>query len=72
MLFQQFSGKTPDLFYDLVYNWDGVMSLKYDPVSLFFFLPQPQTFALLLMIAGMYMYYVTCRDRSLGFALPAA
>ena len=69
MLFQQFSGKTPDLFYDLVYNWDGVMSLKYDPVSLFFFLPQPQTFALLLMIAGLYMYYVTCRDRSLGFGV---
>ena len=69
MLFQLLSGKTPDLFYDLVYNWDGVMSLKYDPVSLFFFLPQPQTFALLLMIAGMYMYYVTCRDRSLGFSV---
>ena len=69
MLFQLLSGKTPDLFYDLVYNWDGVMSLKYDPVSLFFFLPQPQTFALLLMIAGMYMYYVTCRDRSLGFGI---
>ncbi|HEY3273134.1 MAG TPA: hypothetical protein VGJ92_05195 [Methanocella sp.] len=69
MLFQQLSGKTPDLFYDLVYNWDGVMSLKYDPVSLFFFLPQPQTFALLLMIAGLYMYYVTCRDRSPGFGI---
>jgi hypothetical protein len=69
MLFQQLSGDTPDLFYDLVYNWDGVMSLKYDPVSLFFFLPQPQTFALLLMIAGLYLYYVTCRDRSWGFSL---
>jgi hypothetical protein len=69
MLFQQFSGKTPDLFYDIVYNWEGVMTLKYDPVSLFFFLPQPQTFALLLMIAGLYLYYVTCRDRSWGFGI---
>jgi hypothetical protein len=69
MLYQQYSGKTPDLFPALVYNWPDVMALKYDPVSLFFFLPQPQTFALLLMIAGMYMYYVTCRDRSWGFAV---
>jgi hypothetical protein len=69
MLYQLLSGVTPDVFYDLVYNWYGVMTLKYDPVSLFFFLPQPQTFALLLMIAGMYTYYVAYRDRSWGFAV---
>ena len=69
ILYQVLNGTTPDVFYDLVYNWQGLMSLKYDPVSLFFFLPQPQTFALLLMIAGMYTYYVAYRDRSLGFAI---
>lgn len=69
MLYQVLSGATPDVFYDLVYNWPGLMTLKYDPVSLFFFLPQPQTFALLLMIAGMYTYYVAYRDRSWVFAI---
>lgn len=69
MLLQHFGGKPQDVFYALIYNWEGVIALKYDPVSLFFFLPQPQTFALLLMIAGMYMYYVACRDRSWGFGI---
>ena len=64
-----FSGKTPDLFTDLVYSWNGVMTLKYDPVSLFFSPAAAETFALLLMIASLYMYYITCRDRSWGFAV---
>ncbi len=69
ILYQMLSGATPDVFYGLVFNWQGIMSLKYDPVSLFFFLPQPQTFALLLMIAGLYTYYIAWRDRSWGFAI---
>lgn len=68
MLYQYSQGIQPDIFKVLVYEWPGIMSLKYDPTSLFFFLPQTQTFGLLAMIFGLYLYIVTVRTKSLLYS----
>jgi len=65
----------PDIFRILVYDWQDpitkqtIMSLKYDPTSLYFFLPQTQTFGLLAMVFGFYMYIKTISTKSMAYAL---
>ncbi len=58
----------PDVFKLMVYEWPGIMTLKYDPTVLFFFLPQTQTFGLLAMIFGFYTYLQAIKTRSLAYA----
>ncbi|MCD1295518.1 hypothetical protein CUJ83_10955 [Methanocella sp. CWC-04] len=71
MAYQTIQGIQPDVFKVLVYDWPGIMNLKYDPASLFFFLPQTQTFGILAMIFGLYLYILTIRERSLKYAVVA-
>lgn len=59
----------PDVFKLLVYEWPGIMTLKYDPISLFFFLPQTQTFGLLATLFGFLLYLETLRTRSIRYAV---
>lgn len=59
----------PDVFKILVYDWSNVMTLKYDPTSLYFFLPQTQTFGLLAMAFGFYMYLMTVRTKSVLYGI---
>ena len=79
LAFQYFiqNNQYPDVFKILVYEWPGVMTLKYDPTSLYFFLPQTQTFGLMAMAFGFYMFILTVRTKSVlygivtGFVLAA-
>lgn len=64
ILLKQYSSIDVDLFNSLVYQWPGIIILKYDPTSLYFFLPQPQTFGLLALIFCLYMFITTVRSRS--------
>jgi hypothetical protein len=63
---------SPDIFKELVYDWPGVMSLKYDPVALFFFLPQTQTFGLLGMSFGFLSFLSAIREKSWAYSAAAA
>lgn len=68
----------PDVFKEMVYEWPGLVSLipgldftmmlKYDPTVLFYFLPQTQTFGLMAMIFGFYLFLATLRKKSLAYA----
>ena len=64
----------PDIFKIMVYDWQdpitqqSIMGLKYDPTTLYFFLPQTQTFGLLAMIFGFYTYLQAIKTRSLAYA----
>jgi uncharacterized membrane protein len=60
---------SPDIFKELVYEWPGIMTLKYDPTVLFYFLPQTQTFGLMAMIFGFLTYLVAIREKSLAYAV---
>ncbi|BAI62089.1 conserved hypothetical protein [Methanocella paludicola SANAE] len=51
-------------FNSLVYQWPGITLLKYDPTSLYFFLPQPQTFGLLVAIFSLYLFLISIREKS--------
>ncbi len=59
---------SPDVFKELVYEWPGIMGLKFDPTALFYFLPQTQTFGLLAMAFGFYMFLKAIRDKSPAYA----
>ncbi len=59
----------PDVFKILVYEWPGIMTLKYDPTVLYFFLPQTQTFGLMAMAFGFYMYILTVRTKSVLYGI---
>ena len=65
----------PDIFRILVYDWQDpitrqqIMGLKFDPTSLYFFLPQTQTFGLLAMLFGFYLYLRTIGTKSLAYAV---
>ncbi len=69
MLYQGLQGQEIDVFKAVIYEWKGIMMLKYDAPSLYFFLPQTQTFGLLAMICGMFLYIETVRMRSMKMAL---
>lgn len=69
LLYQTVTGQEIDLFKIIIYEWKGIMGLKFDSPSLYFFLPQTQTFGMLAMIFGMYLYIVTLKKRSAGFAV---
>jgi uncharacterized membrane protein len=56
-------------FNSLVYQWPGITLLKYDPTSLYFFLPQPQTFGILVAIFCLYLFIISIRERSLVAAM---
>jgi hypothetical protein len=70
---------SPDVFKEMVYEWPGnismipgiefTMGLKYDPTVLFFFLPQTQTFGLVAMIFGFYMFLSAMRKKSIAYAV---
>lgn len=62
----------PDIFKELVYDWPGIMSLKYDPTALFFFLPQTQTFGLLGMTFGFLAFLAAIREKSWACSAVAA
>ncbi|MDI6895919.1 DUF2298 domain-containing protein [Methanocella conradii] len=62
----------PDIFKELVYDWPGIMSLKYDPTALFFFLPQTQTFGLLGMTFGFLTFLAAIREKSWAYSAVAA
>jgi hypothetical protein len=68
MLYQGLQGREIDVFKTVIYEWKGVMMLKYDTPSLYFFLPQTQTFGLLAMICSLLLYPVAVRERSLKLA----
>ena len=61
----------PDVFKILVYDWQGVMGLKYDPTSLYFFLPQTQTFGLLAMVFGFFTYLIAIKTKSVAYSIVA-
>jgi uncharacterized membrane protein len=63
---------SPDVFKLIVYSWPGIMGLKYDPTSLYFFLPQTQTFGLLGMVFGFYAYLMTIKEKSIAYAIVAS
>ncbi len=71
LAFQYFiqNNQYPDVFKILVYEWPGVMTLKYDPTVLYFFLPQTQTFGLMAMAFGFYMYILTVRTKSVLYGI---
>lgn len=69
--YQVQQGITPDVFKNLVYEWPGIMTLKYDPTSLFFFLPQTQTFGLVATLFGFYLYVETVRAKRMTYAIAA-
>lgn len=68
MLYQWLQGREIDVFRTVIYEWKGIMVLKYDSPSLYFFLPQPQTFGLLAMICGFFLYIMAVRERSARMA----
>jgi hypothetical protein len=59
----------PDIFKEMVFEWPGIMMLKYDPTVLFFFLPQTQTFGLLAMIFGFLTFLSTIKEKTLAYAV---
>jgi len=63
---------SPDVFKELVYEWPDIMTLKFDPTALFYFLPQTQTFGLLAMLFGFYVFLKAIRDRSPAYAAVTA
>lgn len=69
LLYLTYAGQPIDVFKVLIYDWSGIMQLKYDSVSLYFFLPQPQTFGLMAAIFGLYLYLQTIGKKSLSFAV---
>ncbi len=64
MLYTWAQGREIDLFRAVIYEWKGIMMLKYDSPSLYFFLPQTQTFGLLAIICGILLYVWSIRERS--------
>jgi hypothetical protein len=69
MLYTWLQGREIDVFKAVIYEWKGIMMLKYDTPSLYFFLPQTQTFGLLAMICGIYLYILSIKERSAAMAL---
>jgi hypothetical protein len=69
MLYAWLQGREIDVFKAVIYEWKGIMMLKYDTPSLYFFLPQTQTFGLLAMICGIYLYILSIKERSAAMAL---
>ncbi|OPY26161.1 MAG: hypothetical protein A4E28_02619 [Methanocella sp. PtaU1.Bin125] len=69
MLYTWLQGREIDLFRAVIYEWKGIMVLKYDSPSLYFFLPQTQTFGLLAMISGILLYILSVRERSAALAV---
>ncbi len=69
MLYTWAQGREIDLFRAVIYEWKGIMVLKYDSPSLYFFLPQTQTFGLLAMICGILLYIWSVRERSAAMAV---
>lgn len=69
MLYNGLQGKEIDVFKIVIYEWKGIMMLKYDTPSLYFFLPQTQTFGLLAMICGIYLYTLSIKERSAAMAV---
>jgi hypothetical protein len=59
MVYTWLQGREIDVFKTVIYEWKGIMMLKYDTPSLYFFLPQTQTFGLLAMICGIYLYILS-------------
>lgn len=68
MLYQGLQGREIDVFKAVIYEWKGIMMLKFDSPSLYFFLPQTQTFGLLAMICGLLLYTMAVRERSVKLA----
>ncbi len=66
--YQQYPASSVDLFNSLVYQWPGITILKYDPTSLYFFLPQPQTFGLLATVFCFYIFITSLRSKSMTVA----
>jgi hypothetical protein len=58
-----------NLFKYLVYEFPGIMKLKYDPTSLYFFLPQPQLFGLLVMVFALYLFAMAVKKRSVLWSI---
>jgi hypothetical protein len=69
MIYTWLQGREIDVFKTVIYEWKGIMMLKYDTPSLYFFLPQTQTFGLLAMICGIYLYILSIRERSAVMAV---
>lgn len=69
MVYTWLQGREIDVFKTVIYEWKGIMMLKYDTPSLYFFLPQTQTFGLLAMICGIYLYILSIRERSAVMAV---
>ncbi|WP_424356917.1 DUF2298 domain-containing protein [Methanocella sp. MCL-LM] len=63
------SGLPIDIFRVIIYEWAGFIRLKYDSPSLYMLLPQTQTFGLLAMIFGLYLYIQTVSKKSLAWAI---
>lgn len=57
-----------NLFKYLVMEIPGVMVLKYDPTSLYFFLPQTQTFGLIMLIFSLYLALIAVEKKSIALA----
>jgi len=53
-----------DLFQALIYNFEGVTMLKYDPTLLFYLMPQTQAFALVMMIFILYTWLYSTTENS--------
>jgi uncharacterized membrane protein len=60
---------SPDIFKEMVYEWPGIMMLKYDPTVLFYFLPQTQTFGLLATIFGFLTFLKAIKEKSIAYAV---
>lgn len=69
LVFLTLSGYPIDMFKLIIYEWPGIMGLKYDSPSLYMFLPQTQTFGLLAMIFGLYLYIQTVSKKSISYAV---
>jgi hypothetical protein len=69
ILLKQYPSLDNNTFLALVFQWPGITLLKYDPTSLYYFLPQPQTFGLLIAIFCFYMFIVAIRSRSMIAAI---
>lgn len=69
LLYLSLTGQPIDLFKIIIYDWPGIMGLKYDTTALYFFLPQTQTFGIMAMIFGMYLYILTVSKKSVAYAV---
>ncbi|CAJ38127.1 DUF2298 domain-containing protein [Methanocella arvoryzae] len=65
------SDRSIDMFRILIFEWTGIMGLKYDSPSLYMLLPQTQTFGLLAMIFGLYIYLQAVSKKSLAISIVA-